>query len=499
MPPLKVEVFAQDDAAAPVILSAKSRAATELEVDYDKDITRLYEAITSEDWDSAVDAVKVNPKEARTWVVRHHEDGSIMWRFLPLHSACARQPPAELVEALLGAYRPAASACDDQGLYPLHYACGNQASSDVIRKLVLTHPGAASHADPAGMLPLHYLAKWGPADKLSLDILLLVNKDVVTAKTEEGKTALDLASEGEYDDKDSVVLTLKSLAGGGDETENREKAVEEEEQWTNFTEYLKSLAGEEVTEKAVAEAMEVVNSPKSARKEAEEEEEEDDEEEEEEEYAAVSHSLPSELDAINQLKYEIAALKSMRSEESVAAAVAHDENSDLKAENATLRKKLKKTSKACDDLLTEKRNKDEFLRYIERKLAEKDFEMISLHKEATKHREANVELTKKCEEISAQAEASDAKFATLSASYKILLEEQEKIAAAVSNRDALFKKATQRRQKKMQELINMEVELTKEAVQDEREGETSILNESLTRQREEMDSIRDIVLASADE
>ena len=45
----------------------------------------------------------------------------------------------------------------------------------------------------------------------------------------------------------------------------------------------------------------------------------------------------------------------------------------------------------------------------------------------------------------------------------------------------------------MQELINMEVELTKEAVADEREGDGSHLNGAIERQAEEMALVRTTV------
>ena len=63
---------------------------TELEVDYYDNITDLYKAITESDWDEAIRAVEKRPQEARTWVVRKHEENPTknMWRFLPIHSAC---------------------------------------------------------------------------------------------------------------------------------------------------------------------------------------------------------------------------------------------------------------------------------------------------------------------------------------------------------------------------------------------------------------------------
>ena len=89
------------------------------EVDYDRDITRLYEAITSEEWDEALDAVSRRPSEARTWVVRYDKEdgtGGIQGKFLPIHSACARQPPADVVSALIAAFPEGVEAADDQGM-----------------------------------------------------------------------------------------------------------------------------------------------------------------------------------------------------------------------------------------------------------------------------------------------------------------------------------------------------------------------------------------------
>lgn len=187
-----------------------SSGKEEYEVDYDKNITRLYEAITSCDWDVAIDAVNERPREARTWVVRHYEDSDdIMWRFLPLHSACARQPPASLISALLKAYPEGARSIDDQGMYPLHYAAGNQASREVVRLLLVANPQAAKIADPRGMLPIHYLACWGPSSVSIIDMVLVAHRDVSSTADSDGNTALDLAKEAEYPEKDAVIAALK--------------------------------------------------------------------------------------------------------------------------------------------------------------------------------------------------------------------------------------------------------------------------------------------------
>jgi hypothetical protein len=185
-----------------------------LQVDFDKNITRLYESITSSDWDLAVAAAMQRPTEAMTWVVRHYEEddkdgrNEVMWRFLPIHSACARQPPANVISALLKAYPDGAKCVDDQGMYPLHYACGNQASREVVRQLLMAFPQAAKMKDPRGMLPIHYLTCWGPSSISVVDMVLVANRDVAHVLDVDGNTPMKLAQEGEYPERGAVITAL---------------------------------------------------------------------------------------------------------------------------------------------------------------------------------------------------------------------------------------------------------------------------------------------------
>lgn len=426
MPPLKIDVQVNEGASAPVASAkappAATASTTELEVDYDHDITRLYEAITNEDWDEVIDAVKSAPAEARTWVVRHHPDGEIMWRFLPLHSACARQPPVQLVSALLDAYRPAASTCDDQGLYPLHYAAGNQASSAVIKTLLLNHPDATAEADPTGMLPLHYLAKWGPSDKLCLDILLLTNQKAALDKTEEGETALELALEGEYEEdlKEAVITTLRALTGetaGLDAEQGQEDAVSEVA--------TESIAKDSVDGPAVQKALsldrEAAAIASSEAKAAPTQQK------------SESTSNLADLQKIHSLEKELAALR----EERRSTAIAHEqqlatEKAELKAEMLLLEDQIAKLQSTNEELTTERANKDEFLRYIEGRLAEKDYEILNIQKSSESITKENTDLKIKYEALKATSDANDVRLATLQQSAATLLAEHEKITAAVA-------------------------------------------------------------------
>lgn len=189
-------------------------ASPALEVDYDTNMTSLYKAITESDWDAAIEAVKANPDEARTWVVRKQSQNpqKNLWRFLPIHSACARQPPNSLIQALISAYPLGARCVDDQGMYPLHYAAGNQAKRDVMRSLLAAYPNAAKRTDPRGMLPIHYLACWGPSTISVVDMVMVANSDISDAKDEDGNTPMDLAKSGDYPERNAVVTALKRWA-----------------------------------------------------------------------------------------------------------------------------------------------------------------------------------------------------------------------------------------------------------------------------------------------
>jgi hypothetical protein len=90
--------------------------------------------------------------------------GDVLWRFLPIHSACALDPRTSFVRALLQCHPHGTRTLDDQGMLPLHYACGARCSREVLSLLLMSFPQAAIRSDPNVMLPLHYLAQWGPSE-----------------------------------------------------------------------------------------------------------------------------------------------------------------------------------------------------------------------------------------------------------------------------------------------------------------------------------------------
>ena len=224
-----------------------SSATTSLrQVDYDSDVTPLYEAIGNAQWDTA--STLCNPKDASTWVVRYERDTQtgnklnphrIQWRFLPIHSACALNPPATFLRKLLNAYPDGPRTLDDQGLLPLHYACGARCCREAIYSLLMNFPQAALREDPNGMLPLHYLAQWGPGGQQGtlnmgvLDMVLVSTGDKAANCDSDGNTAERLARNAEYDGHMDVAkhiasfLHKKGLGSGADPASSGSSSVVE--------------------------------------------------------------------------------------------------------------------------------------------------------------------------------------------------------------------------------------------------------------------------------
>jgi len=190
-----------------------------LEQDYDDKPTELYTAIGEGNWEKAAEIAMEHPEQVKTWVVRYHKKDSsadgkkkVMWRFLPLHSACARQPSDELVELLLFIYPQAATMRDRKGMLPLHYACGNHSSHTVINMLIIAYPQGAEERDVYGKLPIHHACQWGASSSWVISMLTTVYPESVFELDNSESTPLDLAKAGKYEDKTSVISTLARCA-----------------------------------------------------------------------------------------------------------------------------------------------------------------------------------------------------------------------------------------------------------------------------------------------
>ncbi len=175
----------------------------------------LYQCIVRSDWEGALHALERNPEESRTWVLQQSGDNEVndkdFVRFLPLHSACARDPPLDFIIGLLSCYPQGAKVVDDNGMLPLHYACANQASPAVIGLLLLHNSGGNNvRVALSGSLPIHLAAQWGVSSPEVMDMLLVGNPSLACAKDNDESTTLELAIHSEYyDGKEEVIDMLE--------------------------------------------------------------------------------------------------------------------------------------------------------------------------------------------------------------------------------------------------------------------------------------------------
>mmetsp|Transcript_33291 Transcript_33291/g.67185 ORF Transcript_33291/g.67185 Transcript_33291/m.67185 type:complete len:470 (-) Transcript_33291:258-1667(-) len=151
---------------------------------------RLFDAIETRQWDLAIDRCQYSPGEASQW-------GTVTLRgcnvqLLPLHYACALQPPTRLVRALLEADPDTVMIADDSGRLPIHFAVDAAGSSpEVVNLLLEAYPkGASYHENKWGFTPLHICCYQGSdtdsdvsADQFKIvELLLKANPAAVSSK-----------------------------------------------------------------------------------------------------------------------------------------------------------------------------------------------------------------------------------------------------------------------------------------------------------------------------
>ena len=438
-----------------------------LEVDYDNNVTDLYQAITDQNWERAAQVCRLKPVQAATWVVRHYEDEEngedreIMWRFLPLHSACARQPPSSVVAALIRAYPDAPKCVDDQGMYALHYACGNQAARDVIRQLLTSFPEAAKIPDPRGMLPIHYLACWGPSSVSVLDMLLIANRDVADAKDAEGNTPLDLALEGDYPEKDSVVSALqKWLTASHNTTATEAQTMSRRAKMTP----------RHGSRHAVAQAAASVASSNTLK-------------------PAIS---PDEIKRLNEI------IRSLRSEMNVKEREWERRANGSSAEWKNKYELLQKESEAREQELEDAREQLETARDdLEEKAKEAEDNAKALKDTKTKLQECKDELKglrltlgdlmDKHESDKKKNHNMSDRLGSLAASLESMMEQQASLSKTLKASYAKRQSTLEERTSRLKDLIAMETEL----VEDQ-----NVLSASLNKQNREMEAIAAVIAAA---
>ena len=497
----------------------------ELQVDFDINVTPLYKAISDADWDKAIKAAKENPVEARTWVVRYHPNSDeIMWRFLPIHSASAKQPPEHVMNSLISAYRKGAQSSDDQGMLPLHYACGNQASIEVLRLLLLANPEGSFTTDPNGMTPLHYLAQWGPSAVQALDVLLFANRDAAFTKDNDGCTPLDLAKYGEYPERDQVVQRLENFEHDDTSSGPTPRVMNNNLQKTPTRKGMGAITEESDAIKRLEEAaysQEKVRQDYIRGKGYEREERDDDHSvlnmsrigqtfsSRQEDNLGMpkvvtrqfnSFDVPNHEDAkklVEELKSEV---ERLRNEASTFDAEAEkrisEERTKMQAALDAMKAQLAKCEDETKQTLTQLSEKDQLGQLVETRLEDKENNLSAAQKKNEELRKELDTVKRQITNYKTKTTKLDRQLSTLTRTMDGMLKEQEQIMKASILHEQHMKKVGLARQQKMQELIDQEVQFARSSLEKQKQnelGSEEMINEALEKQKQLMSTIRAVL------
>ena len=172
----------------------------------------LEHLIRDERWEFVLARLRDRPDEARKQLEVMTKGGFVaMNGMMPLHYACERNPPMEVVMALIEANPNAISIRSlPGGALPLHVACTWYASASVVSALLSADAGACQIADELGNIPLHS-ACFSGASILVVESLLAASSKSVLARNHQGSLPLDICKRLRHENRRSVVaaLTLK--------------------------------------------------------------------------------------------------------------------------------------------------------------------------------------------------------------------------------------------------------------------------------------------------
>ena len=189
------------------------------EVDALRNPTELFQKINSGDWEGAVRSVRSDPDGARVWISRHNgDDNGLAWKYLPLHLICLQQqPPMDLVLELLQIYPQATSLpTPHDGNLPLHYVCESGCDDEnVFASLLASYPGSLEIKNKKGKSPLLVCH---PKSRSVLMKVMRLRKSLPFANVQQqrnrgtSKSKSKLGTE-QRDDRDSVVEDSRYVVG----------------------------------------------------------------------------------------------------------------------------------------------------------------------------------------------------------------------------------------------------------------------------------------------
>lgn len=174
-------------------------------------VLSLSTLIKNQNWNAVRERVASYPHEAGEELQAMTRGGFLSTGgFTPLHYACERRPPVEVVQALIAAWPEAVTArLRPGGALPLHVACTWHASDSVVRVLTHAEPAACRIPDELGNIPLH-CAVFAGADMHVLDILLRIYPKAALTRNHQGSLAEDIIKRLRHDNRKIAMERVKA-------------------------------------------------------------------------------------------------------------------------------------------------------------------------------------------------------------------------------------------------------------------------------------------------
>ena len=348
----------------------------------------------------------------------------------------------------------------------------------------MAYPEAASIQDPNGMLPMHYLACWGPSESSIMDMVLVAYRQAGNARDADGNTPLDLAMEGDYEERDQVVRMLRKWQLSGTSSNN------------SYASHRRSLSASSYSTAQFVEddkreddsfgggarpttMMHTMSAPTSGRHTP----------------PASPSSSPSTPFLVGRLKDEISVLKERLKESKWEATASKNMESQasLKQRIASLEKKASRqqdeldlTREELDELQSELEEKEEQLKEKTKKNEELEKKLKEALDERQGLRITLTDLMDQHEKFKNKGGFMNDRLGSLSASLASMMDQHKTVLKAMKDREDAWKKSATSRKEQLKILMSLETEI---------ESDES-LEAALDKTHKEMEAISAVVAAA---
>jgi len=172
-------------------------------------VTDLPTLIRGQNWQAVVQRLQIAPSDAKIPLQVPTRGGfSSTSEFFPLHYACERRPPVEVVEAFIKVFPEAvARRAMPGGATPAHYACTWYAEESSVKALLIADRNASKTLDELGNLPLHSACYSGTTTAVVEMLLRAYPKGVLT-RNKHGSLPEDIVKRLKHENRMSVLALL---------------------------------------------------------------------------------------------------------------------------------------------------------------------------------------------------------------------------------------------------------------------------------------------------